>query len=202
MKILAVTGYKGGVGKTMTALHLSAYLATQGKTLLIDSDPNRSCEGWAKRSETPPPFTVTNEKAASRLIPGNDFLVLDTPARPASDELKEISEGADLTILPTIPDAFSLQAMLSMIPYLAPGSIYKVLITVCPPKPSREADNVREALIDSRVPVFTCQIRRSSGFVKAAAFGCTVDQLTGRDRLGWQDYQALGKEVLEVLKNG
>lgn len=201
MRIIAITGYKGGVGKTMTALHISAYLATKGQTLLIDSDPNRSCESWAKRSQDSAPFRVTNEKAATRLIPGNDFLVLDTPARPASDELKEISAGADLTILPTIPDAFSVQAMLDMIPQLAPGSTYRCLLTVCPPKPSKEADNVRAVLANSNIPVFTCQIRRSSGFVKAAAFGCTVNQLTGAQRLGWQDYQALGKEVLEVLKN-
>lgn len=74
MKIIAVTGYKGGVGKTITSIHIARYLADRGKVLLIDSDPNRSVEKWAARGEKELLFKVKNEKSAPAHIAGNDFL--------------------------------------------------------------------------------------------------------------------------------
>ncbi|MFX5302078.1 ParA family protein, partial [Acinetobacter baumannii] len=51
--ILAVTGFKGGVGKTTTAVHLAAVLAEDAPTLLVDGDPNRSATGWHARGGLP-----------------------------------------------------------------------------------------------------------------------------------------------------
>ena len=60
---------------------------------------------------------------------------------------------------------------------------------------------MRAELSDNGVPVFKTMIRRAAGFQKAALAGVPVSGLTGRDRLGWLDYEALGKEILEVLGN-
>jgi chromosome partitioning protein len=142
MKIIAVTGYKGGVGKTITSIHIARFLSDKGKVLLIDSDPNRSVEKWVIRAESPPSFKVKNEKSAPAHIAGNDYLVLDTPARPDSNELKEISQEAHLTILPCIPDAISLDPMLQMFHDLTPGANYRVLISIAPPHPSKAANDL------------------------------------------------------------
>jgi chromosome partitioning protein len=200
MKIIAISGYKGGVGKSCTAIHVAEYLSNCGKVLLIDSDPNRSCERWAERGDRQQGFTVCNDKQASRLIPGRNYLVLDTPARPASDELKDISESADLTILPCIPDAFALDPMLDMLPDLSPGSVYRCLLTICPPPPSKEASEMREALEANGLPIFKAQIRRSAGFSKSAFAGVPVNKLPAAQRLGWLDYQELGNEITTILE--
>ena len=199
MKIIAITGYKGGVSKTITSIHIARFLSDYGKVLLIDSDPNRSVEKWSKRNEEPTPFKVKNEKSAPAHIAGNDFLVLDTPARPDSNELAEISEEAHLTILPCVPDAISLDPMLMMFQDLAPNSLYRVLISIAPPYPNKSALELRTLLNDNEVKVFNGQIRRSASFVKAIDMGLTVAEMKGRDKLPWQDYKNIGKEILEVI---
>jgi len=199
MKIVAVTGYKGGVGKTITSIHIARFLAEKGKVLLIDSDPNRSVEKWVARGEKEQPFKVKNEKSAPAHIAGNDFLVLDTPARPDSNELKEISQEAHLTVLPCVPDAISLDPMLQMFHDLYPGATYRVLITIAPPHPSKSASELRSVLHENQIQVFKGHIRRSASVVKAIDMGLTTAEMKGRDHYPWQDYKTVGKEIMEVL---
>lgn len=202
MKIIAITGYKGGVSKTITSIHIARFLSDYGSVLLIDSDPNRSVEKWAKRADSAPPFKIKNEKSAPAHIAGNDFLVLDTPARPDSNELAEISEEAHLTILPCIPDAISLDPMLMMFDDLASSANYRVLISVTPPYPSKSAEDLRKLLLENQVMAFNGQIRRSASIVKAIDLGITVAEMKGRERIPWRDYQEIGKEILEAINYG
>lgn len=97
MKILTVTGYKGGVGKSVTAVHLATYFSEKGKTVLVDGDPNRTALGWAARGKLP--FTVADERQAMKMVASTDYVVIDTPARPNSDDLKELAKGCELLVL-------------------------------------------------------------------------------------------------------
>ena len=89
MKIITVTGYKGGVAKSNTAIHLATFFSDYSETILIDGDPNRTALSWSDRGKLP--FVVADERQAMKLISGNDFVVIDTPARPNSDDLKELA---------------------------------------------------------------------------------------------------------------
>ncbi|MEM7773402.1 MAG: ParA family protein [Cyanobacteria bacterium P01_A01_bin.37] len=46
MKIITVTGYKGGCSKSTTAVHVATFFADRGDVVLVDGDPNRTAI-WA-----------------------------------------------------------------------------------------------------------------------------------------------------------
>lgn len=198
MKILTVTGYKGGVGKSVTAIHLATYFSEKGKTVLVDGDPNRTAVSWAARGKLP--FIVADERQAMRMVTGADYVVIDTPARPNSDDLKELAKGCELLILPTAPDVLSLQPMLETARDLGDAN-YRALLTIVPPYPSREGEQMRRDLRSALVPVFQTMIRRTAGFPKAALAGVPIRDLDDvRARAAWKDYIALGAEIMEILQ--
>lgn len=161
MKIVTVTVYKGGVAKSTTSVHIAAYFSDRGITILVDSDPNRTALAWSQRGKLP--FTVADERQAMKMISGNDFVVIDTPARPDSSDLKELAKGCDLLILPTTPDIVSLEPMLKTAGDLGEAT-YRALLVIVPPSPSKEGATMRQELMDNGTPVFKSMIRRSVGF--------------------------------------
>jgi chromosome partitioning protein len=197
MFICTVTGYKGGIGKSTTAIHLSAIFARRGKTLLVDGDPNRTCLAWSYRGNLP--FQVEDERKYQKLIREMDYLVIDTPARPESDDLKTLAEGCDLLILPTTPDVVSLEPTLEITEAVESAN-YKLLITLVPPPPNKQGEDLRETLKKNEVPVFETMVRRTVSFAQAAEKGVLVHQTGKRDSTSleaWRDYEKVGQEILD-----
>jgi chromosome partitioning protein len=71
------------------------------------------------------------------------------------------------------------------------------LLTMVPPKPRTEGQQLRDMLNAEGIPVFTTEIPRLAAFEKAAAEGVPVyavkdDRNAGR---AWDAYEAAGKEI-------
>jgi len=199
MKILTVTGYKGGVGKSTTAIHIATYLSEKGHTILIDGDPNRSTMGWSKRGDTRLPFSVVDERQAMKSVGDADYLIMDTPARPNTDDMQELAKGCDLLILPTQPDVLSLEPMLMTARDLE-NAKYRVLVTIAPPPPNRDGEIMLNDLKEGDIPIFETIVRRTIGFAKAALNGVPIRDLKEkRFQDAWKDYEHVGDEVMELL---
>lgn len=195
--IVTVASFKGGVGKTTTAIHLAAFLQGHAETLLIDADPNQSALAWASRGELP--FVVVDQWQAGAIATPHGHVVIDTPARPIAEDLALLATSCDLLILPTTPDILALDALALMAQHLAglPIAPYRILLTMIPPYPSRAGTEVREMLTTTGLPLFAGGIRRYAAFQKAALAGTAVyDVKDPKAEIGWQDCVALGKEVL------
>ena len=80
---LSVVNLKGGTGKTVTAVHLASGLARQGRTLLVDADPQGSALSWSEEADLLCSVVSLPVRDLPRRLPallqGVDHAVIDTP---------------------------------------------------------------------------------------------------------------------------
>lgn len=192
--VISIASYKGGVGKTTTAIHLAAYFQNIGPTLLLDGDLNRSSLRWAEHGKLP--FKIVDHRQAPMHISRYQHVVVDTQARPDEADMKVLVGSCDLLVLPCTPDAISLQVLgdtVSALQKIGAGN-YRVLLTIIPPKPNRDGEEARSYLLESGVPLFSSGVRRLVAFQRAALSGVTVDSVD-RTNLGWSDYRSVGDQI-------
>jgi chromosome partitioning protein len=81
---------------------------------------------------------------------------------------------------------------------------YRVLLTVVPPRPSRDGDDARDMIDQMGLPLFRATIPRLVAFQRAVLEGTTVAGLKDpRGQQGWEEYQRVGEETVAlVTRNG
>ncbi len=204
--IITFVSLKGGVGKTTCAIHIAAYLALKGqKTLLLDNDPSRYALGYDRNSGGQGlPFDVLPTAGALNKIPHYQNLIIDTEARPTDDDIAAYAQGCNLLIVPTTPSAMPLEGLGMLASKLAAiddSAKWRALLTIVPPKPSKQGSDARRALVDAGIPLFDAEIPRAAAFDHASKVGLPAYKWDARGRRAWRQYELIGEEI-DAIVNG
>jgi len=209
--ILALTGQKGGIGKSTTAVCIAAFGVQRGlKVLLVDADPQGTARTWgevANEAGHPSPTVVamgpTMHRAGqlAQIARGYELTVIDCPPRHG-DVQRSALMVADLAILPCGPSAADAWALTSSIEVVNEASAMReslkatILITRKQGRPAlgKGARNVPES---SGLPVLKTELGHRVAYQEALAAGRGVAAYAPNDRAA-KEVSALFDEIREV----
>jgi chromosome partitioning protein len=126
-------------------------------------------------------------------------IIIDTEGNPTDDDFRDLATNCDMLVIPAVPESVATDGLthtLSKLRSLGHKG-HRVLLTMVPPRPRTEGQQLREMLMGEGIPVFATEIPRLAAFEKAAAEGVPVygvkdDRNASR---AWEAYAAAGKEL-------
>ena len=116
-QIFTIANRKGGVGKTTLATNLAVALSNKGKTLLVDTDDQKSAYNWNEYRQEKLNSISVIENLGKTLQPLNDeyeFILIDIAGRD-SEVFREALLISDKLIVPTQASILDLE----LLPYIA-----------------------------------------------------------------------------------
>lgn len=150
--IIVVASQKGGSGKTSCTLNFGVIAAQEGKTLLLDCDPQGSLMYWHQRRETPQPEALSvslpelDQSVRMARTQPYEYVFVDTPPHNNA-EVSFAMRLADIILVPVRPttlDLHAAEATLKLAAAMAKRTL--VILTQCnAPRLLMEAPSVREA---------------------------------------------------------
>ena len=203
---LTVFGQKGGVAKTCTSIHLACVWAQQGLSVcVVDADRNRSATAYAARGMLP--FEVVPVEAAAKATRNAQVIITDGQASSHEDELKNLSAGADLVLLPTTPQARSVELTIELSSILRQmDTMHAALLVKVDSRKQRLAQEARQILEGFDVDVMQAEIPLLAAFEKAEVEGvCVSDAVDDRGRAdlrrmgGWAAYCQAAVQIRDRL---
>jgi chromosome partitioning protein len=173
---VAVVSLKGGVGKTVTAVHLAAGLSEHGSTLLVDADPYCSALHWAEQAAPRFPCLATSLPGRSlhwqlpALSKGREYVVIDTPPNDEATTRSAIL-AASTIVVPVGPGPMDLDRLpdtLELVAEVAAGHPVRThLLATRVRQATRSGREIRAHLERLEVPVLEAQIPLREAYTRS-----------------------------------
>lgn len=190
---IAVLNTKGGCGKTTLATNLAGYYALHGfRTALLDADPQASSLHWLQNrggqhafisaiNGTDRSLRVTRS-FQTRVPPGTERLIVDSPAALDGIRLKELGRGADVILIPVLPSDIDIHAASRCIAeLLVTGHVghrsERVAIVANRVKKNTLAFAKLQLFLDSLGIPFVAALRDTQNYVHASELGVSIHEL-------------------------
>lgn len=207
--VVAVSGLKGGVGKSTVALTLATTLHAAGRrVLIVDADPQGTARAWAARAaelghEGPAVASVDGRQLRRdlpRLAAGAELVVIDTPPRLGADA-RAAMLASDLVLLPTTPGAADLWALQETLTVLAEAQSvgdFKSAVVLNRVDRTNLAAGAEQAVRDLGVAVLGAQLGARVAYGEAILAGLGVVQHAPGSTAA-DEAKALSRAVLRAL---
>ena len=202
---LTVFGQKGGVAKTCTSIHLASVWAHQGFAVcVVDADRNRSATAYAARGVLLRCGAGGSCRQSHRTA---QVIITDGQASNNDDGVRNLSAGADLVLLPTTPQARSVELTIELSATLRSAGIpHAALLVKVDSRKQRLAQDARQTMEGFDVSVLDAEIPLLAAFDKADVEGvCVSDAVDHRGRAdlrrmaGWTAYCTAAQQISALL---
>jgi len=218
MPVISFISPKGGVGKTTAATLLATQLARGADVIVIDADPNRPIDTWAKMAGKPDRLTIIADANQENIIDRIDeaaaqapFVIVDCEGT-ASLTVAYAIGASDLVIVPTQGsqlDARQAARALGLVKNAEKQARRKIINVVLLTRTSpairpRTLGHVQDQLTEHGVRMLETQLNEREAFRAMFSFGGALENLdpagVGNLEKAILNARAFAGEVLLLLK--
>lgn len=219
MPVISLVSPKGGVGKTTATVTLACQLARSAPVTVIDADPNKPVEAWARLPGKPDNVRVVTGVTQENIIDLIDkasqetaFVLVDCEGT-ASTTVAYAIGSADLVIVPTQGSQLDAKQAGRALALVRDGERMgrrKIPLRVLFTRSSsairtRNLDNVQGQLRSAGVAMFDTHLHEREAFRAVFSVGGTLEALKPTDVTGAEkavvNARRLMEEVIAVLRS-
>ena len=191
MPTIAFVSPKGGAGKTTSAFLLSIALTKYYDVTLIDADPNRPLENWARGGNAPERLVIVSDVNEDTIIERIEdaasktkVVIVDLEGTASTAVVYAISQ-ADFVVIPTqgsqldANEASRAIRLVMQSEKLRKSAVpFSVLLTRTSPSiRTRGLAHIQKGMIEAGIPVLNTELNERDAFKAVFAFQQTLDQL-------------------------